>query len=204
MSSLNVYQLARLQKAATRLDPKSVQTVLQLRALLHSTETSAHPTFRELFTRFYGLNAGGLTEAFKQRYFELLFAFSPAQGDVYTPLLRELYDYPRRQGDHALHGSFVSKLVATHDESRPIYDRQVARFFGLSAPSSGSIEFRIAGFVTNLDLLRRTYLAWVDDSRLRAVLDLATEHNARLRDLHPVRLCDFLVWSAGTDGADEI
>ena len=200
MNSLNEYQLARLEQAATCIDPNSVQTVLRLRVLVQSTKAADHAEFRNLFMSFYRLNTGGLTEAFKKRYFELLFACDPLQVDPYTSLLRELYLYPRRRGDYALHGSFVSKLVATRDESRPLYDRYVSEFFGLSAPGTGSIEFRIAGFVANLNRLRATYLAWIDDPRLKAVLNLAAEKTPRVRDLHPVRVCDFLVWTIGVHG----
>lgn len=197
MVSFNEYQFARLKQAATLLDPEPVRTILRLRALLRSPEASDRVEFQKLFTKFYRLNIGGLTEAFKKRYFELLFAFDPMQDEPYTPLLREFYTYQRRQGDYALHGSFVSKLVATQDESRPVYDQHVRSFFGLGAPNSGSVEFRIAGFVANLNVLRATYLAWVEDPRFEDILKLAVEKTMAASELHPVRLCDLLVWTIG-------
>lgn len=202
MSKLNEHQIARLERAVAKIDPDSVQTILRLRVLLRSKDEADRMKFRDLFAKFYRLNSGGLSEEFKKRYFELLFDFDPHQADVYTPLLRELYTYPRRQGDYALQGSFVSKLVATHDDSHPVYDKHVSDFFGMSAPSSGSIEFRIAGFVENLNLLRATYLAWIDDPRWRSVFARVSERIPAVDVLHPVRVCDLLVWTIGTNGID--
>jgi hypothetical protein len=199
MSKLNKYQVDRLEKAATRVDPEAVQTILRLRELLRSKEEADHTRFRDLFAKFYGLNSGGLSKEFKQRYFELLFEFDSQQADVYTPLLSELYNYRRRKGGYALQVSFVSKLVATHDDSYPMYDRHVRNFFGLSAPGGGSIEFRIAGFVENLAQLRATYLAWIDDPRWQAVFAQVSEKIPAVDVLHPVRVCDLLVWTVGAN-----
>lgn len=198
MISLSHHQLACLGKAATQVDSDSITTYLALKARLHSTEAADRAEFRHQFTQYYRLNSGGLTEPFKQRYFELLFALDPNQADPYTPLLLELYEFPRRQGDKALQCSFVSKLVAIHDEARPIYDGSVSDFFGVSAPSAGSVEFRISGFVTNLNYIKEHYEAWTQDERFQPLLDRLCAQHPTLRECHPVRLCDFLVWTVGT------
>jgi hypothetical protein len=46
---------------------------LELKALVPKSGTDDRLRFRKLFTSYYGLNTGGLTDAFKDRYFEILF-----------------------------------------------------------------------------------------------------------------------------------
>ena len=145
-----------LRQAVKRLQPTAFAKYFTLQSLLRSTRTSDRKEFQKQFTIHYRLNTGGLTEAFKERYFELLFSCKPCgQTDPYTSLLLELYRFPRRKGDLALQASFVSKLVAIHDESRPIFDIHVSNFFGMSVPKVGNVEFRIAGFVANLERISK-------------------------------------------------
>jgi hypothetical protein len=195
--SFNKYQFTRLKQAAAQLDPKQAQTILRLRALLRSPKNGGGEEFQKLFTGFYGLNSGGLTEDFKKRYFELLFAFNPRKTEPYGPLLRDLYPYERRQGDRALQFSFVSKLVVTYDESLPVYDRHVRKFFSISEPKPGPVELRISSFVVGMNVLHATYLAWVADPRFEDILKLAVKKSPDASKIHPVRLCDLLVWTIG-------
>lgn len=100
--------------------------------------------------------------------------------------------------DHALQFSFVSKLVAIHDEQEPIFDRYVQSYFGLGPPSlAGLTEFRISGFLQNLDEIGRRYRAWSDYEPFAAILDGLRQNIPGLKDCHSFRICDFLVWSVG-------
>ena len=194
----NDSQLSLLRSAIAHLDERDYSRYLELRQLLAVRPRGFEAKFRRIFQHYFALNSSGLTEAFKDIYFERLFAFEVGGcSDPYTPLLRELYSYPRRQGDRSLQASFVSKLVAIHDENRPIFDRHVGAFFGLSVPSCGGIDFRIAGFVENLRRLEQSYHSWSEDSRFRVVLaDLCASH-PRLAACSSVRLADILVWTVG-------
>jgi hypothetical protein len=144
------------------------------------------------------LNIGGLTTDWKNRFFELLFNCETHKVlDPYTPILTELYNFPRLKGDHILAFSFVSKLVAIHDESRPIFDAHVSNFFGLRAPSIGPTEHRISGFLANLNYIQKTYEAWSIDHRFTPLLKNLTARYSDLSTCHHSRLCDFLVWTIG-------
>lgn len=186
-----------LGKAAEQIKPTDFADYFELKRL--SQQPSKRHEFQTRFANYYRLHIGGLTDDFKRRYLELLVTWTPPddERDPYSPLLLELYRFPRRKGDHTLQVSFVSKLVAFHDESRPIYDRHVSSFFGVSVPSVGSVEFRIAGFVANLQRIRDQYNAWADDPRFEQIVLPLFQKNHELRTCHPVRLCDFLVWTVG-------
>lgn len=192
-------QLELVAQAAAEIKESDVAPYFQLRDLLRRSDERDRAAFRKGFSRFYGLNSAGLTEQFKSRYFDLLFGLKldPAAAPPYDALLRELYPILRRKGDRILAASFVSKLIAMHDESRPLYDRHVCHFFGIDVPSLGSLDFRIAGFVANLDVIQRHYLAWAKLEKFQSCVLESQQRIPALGSCHVVRICDFLVWTVG-------
>lgn len=186
-----------LEKAAERIRPTDFDGYFGLKDLLASKDHKDRREFQRRFASYYRLHNAGLTDAFKKRYFTLFFEFQPRQKDPYTSLLLELYNIPRRKGDHSIQASFVSKMVAMRDESRPLFDRHVSNFFGLSVPSVGSVQFRIAGFVRNLQYIQANYETWAADDRFRRITTVLFDKHPRLQTCHPTRVCDFLVWTVG-------
>ena len=52
-----------------------VAKYVELKRLLQKDDTTSRNAFKQLYTRYYGMNTAGLTDTFRQRYFDLLFAF---------------------------------------------------------------------------------------------------------------------------------
>ena len=189
-----------LREAETLMFHSDFCPYLELKTLLSEKSASAHNRFRTLFTNFYGLNVGGLSEQFKDRYFEILFAgdFVRNGEPDFDSLLSELSNIPRRKGDRAMPFSFVSKLVAIHHEDSPIYDRHVLAFFGAKAPAaSAKKEDRIRWFVQFLKQIAADYGAWARDARVGSVLESLKTRDPLLAACREVRLIDFLVWKVG-------
>ncbi|MBI3922507.1 MAG: hypothetical protein HY318_13880 [Armatimonadetes bacterium] len=198
MTSPNAYQLGLLSEAISHLTDSDIAPYLKLKRLFAEQPSGFEVDFRRTFESYYGLNAGGVSKTFKDRYFDLLLGLKIEEGlDPYTPILKELYEFPRRRGDKALQCSFVSKLVAIHDETRPIFDRHVSDFFGITVPSNGSVDFRIAGFVTNLRWLRDTYHRWSEDNWFQKILLMVRKEHHSLESCADPRVTDFLVWTVG-------
>ena len=171
MNGPSKYQLALLRLAVGRLQTKDYSPYLTLLRLLAEKPPGYKAKFEPIFVSFYGLNTAHLGEAFHREYFRCLFGLKLHEGvDPYAPILRSLYKCVRRKGDNALQCSFVTKLVAIHDESRPIFDRHVGGFFGISAPAYGNLEFKISGFVENLCWLRAIYNTWSDVPSFQKIL----------------------------------
>jgi hypothetical protein len=190
-----------LAEAATDTDRliKTSSTYATLRKLISDHSPDRERTFAELFSRYYGLNAAGLTDEWKAEYFRLLFSFrTKMPAEPHREVLSRLYVIPRRKGDQSLQCSFASKLVGIHDEAQPIFDRYVEDYFGLRPPSlRAPLEFRISGFLQNLSEISRRYCAWTKDERFtEIVLDLR-QRIPDLANCHTVRICDFLVWGVG-------
>jgi hypothetical protein len=174
---------------------------LELKALLPDLTLDARNRFRFLYTRFYGLDVGGLTSKFKDKYFEILFSGNVIRNGQpdYAGILHELSAIERKQGGFAMPFSFVSKLVGMRLESSPIYDRHVLAFFGRKAPGAAVDKAkRIEWYVGFLNDVSRGYAAWANNSMVRPILERLKTRDDRLRNCHDVRLLDFLVWKVGS------
>lgn len=174
---------------------KGVKRYIELKEMFAESGHVRSENFRSSYSQYYGLLSAGLTTEWLNRHFELLYEFDQtALSDPYRHILLELYDFPRREGDKVLQFSFASKLDAFHDESRPLYDAKVRKFFGLGPPElKASLEFRISGFITNLSEIARRYEEWQQDQKFADLLgSLCAEYDG----LTSVQLCDFLVHRA--------
>lgn len=184
--------------AVSYLRRKDVETYLGLKALLREKPKGYKTQFRSTFSKYYGLNAGGVTDNFKDIYFEELFSYQLNENaPPYADLLTRLHKILRRNGTYGLPSSFVSKLIAIHEESWPIFDKHVSNFFGLSVPTLGSLEMRIDIFVGHMRYLRAVYNQMAMDSEIANILNQLIAKHSELGECHASRQIDFLVWTIG-------
>jgi hypothetical protein len=173
---------------------------LDLKELLGDDSPSARALFRDRFTASYGLNVGGLTDEFKNRFFKILFneeMIVDGRPD-YARILTVLSTFKRKTGHVAMPFSFASKLVAIRHESSPIFDRHVAAFFRQKPPGPATAKkARIKWFVGFLDRVGDDYRTWAANERIMPILARFKTRDARLRKCDVVRLVDFLVWKVG-------
>lgn len=187
--------------AEQHLEPKNFAPYLRLKELLHDKSPDARAEFRKTFKSFYMMRPGtGASPAFDQRFFEILFSFNPLADPNrdFSAIVGELAPIKDPRGRTRLQFSFVSKLVAIHQEASPIYDKHVKNFFGESNPpyrlhAAGRIAY-VADF---LEFVAGRYKGWSQDPRLAAILDRVRDRDPRLWNCDAVRLVDFLVWRVG-------
>mgnify|MGYP003341746588 FL=1 len=173
---------------------------LELKTLLPDQTDQARSRFRTLFTNYYGLNVGGLTDEYKNKYFNILHSGKVFKNQVprFGSILRLLYKMPRKKGDRALPFSFVSKLVAIHLESSPIYDKHVLNFFGKKPPAATTAKAeRIKWYVEFLNNVATDYTSWAQDPRVVPILNRLMGRDPQLAQCHVIRRMDFLVWKVG-------
>ena len=188
------YEFELLRDAASKI-ADSAKTYVNLREMLSDTSSAGKEKFKKEFARYYKLNSAGLTAEWKATYFDLLFAFGEKMpAEPHQVALRKLYPIKNFKERETLQCSFVSKLVNIHDESQPIFDQNVRRYFGIEAPSLSLAEFRITGFIRNLREIGRRYDAWSDDTRFDELIRDLQTNNRDLAKCGRIRICDFLVW----------
>lgn len=174
----------------------------ELRKLFPDATDEGRARFRALFRRYYTMNTGGLTDEFIDRYFAIMFngtIFVDGRPE-YESILNDLSAIRRRKGDFAMPFSFVSKLIAMHDDRQPIYDRHVRSFFGVQLPAASmERKTRVEWFVKLLSDVRRSYENWSIDPRMARVLDRLRKRDPQLAACSVVRQLDFLVWKIGNE-----
>ena len=198
MSAINPEQLRLLKLSAERLAEKDYKPYLKLRTLLMNQPPGYRTEFEPLFRSFFGMNRAHLGDSFLKAFFDHLFKLrKPINGNSHRRILSDLANHKRKKGDAAIQFSFVSKLVAINDETQPIIDKHVSDFFGISAPRTGGIQFRINGFVENLNLLKSIYGAWKSDSAVMRLLAKIRHDKQDLSGSTDERILDLLVWQVG-------
>ncbi|HEY5550376.1 MAG TPA: hypothetical protein VIK52_00705 [Opitutaceae bacterium] len=198
--SLARSQVQALQLAAELLKPGEVSRYFELKAALARPSAHDREQFERVFSHHYRLNMAGLTDRFRQEYFDALFTADPSSESWpdFRGLLEKFQAIPNRKGMASLQCSFVSKLVASRDESWPLYDRHVGNFFGLFVPNVGSVPYRAEILIGQLEFIRQKYLGWSALDLAHALATLRTRIPA-LVECHDVRVVDFLVWTAGNE-----
>lgn len=192
--------IVALDKAESMMFHHEFCPYLELKALLLNASVHARTRFRSLFINYYGLNIGGLTDAFKDRFFAILFdgKIMASGRPVFTEILSELSMIPGKNGHCVMPFSFVSKLVAIHRESSPIYDRHVLGFFEEEAPTAAIPKAdRIMWYVDFLNQVAADYATWARDERVAPILKRFKARDGQLARCDVVRLLDFLVWKVG-------
>lgn len=198
MSCPNKHQLSLLCSAVGYLEEKEYGKYFRLKGLLAERSKGYKKEFSRIFINFYRLNAARTTSKFRNQYFKLLFGLDIKDApEPHAVMLKKLYKIKGSNGRQALQCSFVSKLVAIHDETYPIYDKHVGCFFGISVPSYGDVDFRITGFLTNLMWLRETYHKWSRNTQFQAIVTKMKKKHPSLSQCSDSRLADFLVWTVG-------
>jgi hypothetical protein len=190
-------QLEIVCRAAPLVDGGDVERYIELKRLKQSPSASDRTLFEEQFASCCVPESSMPSDAFRRRYFDLLRTLSaPVDGNTYATLLAELNAIANRQARHPLPASLVSKLVAIHDESNPVFERYVSRFFGVVVPAEGGLHYRIALLLDHLERIGRTYVTWATDPAFCTATAALCERIPGLALCHPVRLCDFVVSAA--------
>jgi hypothetical protein len=190
--------LRLLRRAVRAIRARDIEHYFDLRDLLSSNKAFDRDAFEERFAKYYRLRSAFLGNAVERRFFDLLFIVKRRRPkDPYSRVLLDLVKIKTLKRKHLLHFSFASKLVSIHDEAQPLYDRHVREFFGLMPPGIGNAKFRIAGFVKNLESVRRTYEEWSADPAFARLVAPLYRRFPQLKECHSSRICDFMVWAVG-------
>jgi len=156
--------------------------------------------FQFVYRSFYRLDNAGLTPAFKSAYFQCMEDARRSLNVDIPTIVKKLHGEPNRKGHATLQFSFVTKLANTIDCCKyPIYDAEVARYFGFRAPShTKSFDVRLAEFRTFYQWLGTLYEDVIAQGQVNEVIDrFYVAYGPESRQMPPLRVLDFIFWAAG-------
>lgn len=178
-------------------EPLEVYKFIQKRYKSQNVKTDC--LFQFVFRSYYRLDNAGLTDGFKTKFFELLESNRCCGEPDLQQLTENLFKIPNYRGQNALQFSFVTKLANTVNPSIPIYDSEVAKMYGFSAPLwyKGK-DRRLEELLSFHRYMRKDYENMSKTEALSPALEaLQRAYGEILDEIRTSRRIDFLLWSAG-------
>ena len=160
---------------------------MRIQRAVRETDVSSDAGFQRLYNRFYRVrrNAG-----WQAAYYEIMQREKAVQDHSFGDLLREMH---ARTGN--VEASFTSKMIATLDPNRPIWDSLVLERLGfrLKGTTAQAKLENAVGVYEGIVGWYAGYLSTGDAERNIALFDEVLPDYAWLT---PVKKVDFLLWSS--------
>ena len=159
----------------------------QIQRATRETDVSSDAAFQRLYNRFYRVRRNA---EWQSAYYEIMQREKAGAVLSFEDILREMHE---RTGN--VEASFTSKMVATLDPGRPIWDSIVLEKLGLrlkGTTAQAKLENAISVYESIVGWYA-DYLATEDAARNIALFDELLPDYAWLT---PVKKVDFLLWSS--------
>jgi len=172
--------------------PESIAVYLFLKNK-YAKDGATDKVFQFVFRSYYGLDRAGLSPEQKTEYFRLL---ANKKVDLET-ILSELYELPRltKKNKNAIQFSFATKLLHTIDNTRPIFDTQVAKVIHKSVTGNGKKE-KTESAKELYNCLRNLYLKLMADKKIQVIIKEFRE-NSTSQKITDSKVLDFVIWTLG-------
>lgn len=173
--------------AATKIEKiqSGIEKYQYLRHQLHKVDVSTDRQYQKAFNGFFRM--GRRTEEYYKDYFQYLQQHK-TDGITFADALTFLYEKHGR-----LEMSFVSKMVAIVDPSKPIWDSMVTLgHFGIKAPLANT-KNRLEKGIERYEEYCREYCAYMQTDAAKQKLALFNKHFPNA-DISDVKKVDFVLW----------
>lgn len=150
-----------------------------------------------VFRSFYRIDNTGLTDDFKNRYFEILQS-SKSNNPNLRVICNDLCEIKNQRGFESLQFSFVTKLANTVNSKFPIYDSKVAKMYSYRPLSSAKpIEDRLDSLESFYNFLLSDYSTILKNDSLSLALSEFDKKFEKYKLIDNIKKLDFIVRSAG-------
>jgi len=174
-------------------DRKSLESYIFISTEFKKGNTRTNKRFQEEYKDFYVMKAAGLTQAFFDKYFQLL---ENGETDL-RKILRDLSKIPRRKGDYSVQLSFATKLIHTIDNNSPIFDSNIAKVFGLKLKYTEDLDRKIEDRISTYETLKKKFGMLLKSPEVQEII---SDFKKRLGvNINDVKMLDFILWKVGED-----
>ena len=146
--------------------------------------------FQKKYKYLYGMNLSHLSDDFYKTYFKFL---EDNYNNKSIPFEKIIKTMSKASG--RIETSFSSKLLATINPDRAVWDRNVREHLGI--PKVKSISKAIELYDELETSLAEDYLCLVDEYRYIVEKTFITEDWYGLIDITDIKIIDFILWSLG-------
>lgn len=172
---------------------ESISVYLFLKKEYKKGKIKENTLFQFVFKSFYALDGAGLSDQLKTRYFELM---AKGENDL-NNILVELYELKNRRDQKTIQFSFATKLLHTIDESRPIFDSEVAAVIHCEVKGK-TPEERIESCINIYTEMCTLYGEVLENESIKKIiLKFRNWFNLNEKEISDVKVLDFIIWSLG-------
>lgn len=161
--------------------------------------TVSRPVFEFVYRSFYRLDSAGLTDEWKNVYFDYLFAPSlrglkreKAKIEL-EKILENFHRIPTIKGHQSIQFSFATKLLHTLNPSLPIYDSLIKQVVTMPTMTESTSKARIAKCITAYEALLNSCDELLEN---KEVMNLISQfkNDYNVREMSDAKALDFLLW----------
>ena len=184
----------RTNEIVELLGAGALVTCVYLTERFRSCDVSKNEVYKLIYSRYYGLKAAALTEAFFTRYFELL---ENTKNSGFDPLAiaQNLKECPNRKGQLSLQFSFITKIGTTFDPNLPIYDSRIVELFGIrNSKIIRDFDQRLRAHLEDLEEIKRRIDMCLKEPPFSELVNRC--HIVNTAGILPdTRLADLILWA---------
>lgn len=159
-------------------------------AHVREVDVSCDADFQRRFNHFYRVRKNA---EWRSKYYCIFEEMKRRENADFSGILYALHD-----ACGSAEASFASKMLATIDAGRPIWDSRVLAALGLEAPAQGKKE-RLEEIVEGYKRIEDWYKAYLASSdaeeNIKAFDRMLPEHES----ISPVKKIDYILWAAGAE-----
>jgi len=177
---------------------ESLATYCFLQKQWKSSSAVKNKLFQFVYRSFYRMDNAGLTDEFKERYFELMEINRNKKNIDLEEISEDLGRFKNLKKQDTLQFSFITKLASTIDTQFPIYDKKIATAYKFKNYYKKDVILRFPPLIDFYNFLKEDYETILNENKL--VKSLATfdaEFFEYKDSISLVKKIDFILWSAG-------
>ncbi len=153
--------------------------------------------FQFIYKAYYQLNSAGLSDEFKNGYFQLMAnLYKKEELDLFE-ICKSLEYYKNKKGQTSLQFSFCTKLAATINNRKPIYDSYVKDVFDFVQPQNKSYNIKLEKYIEFYKRLNDTVHNLHTQNEIIEIIEQISEKYANWKTISKEKQIDFIIWTTG-------
>ena len=158
---------------------------------VNNTDVSQDAGFQKTFTYFYRVRRD--TE-WRKTYYSLFEERKEREKTSFEDILRALYERTGR-----IEASFSSKMLASIDPQKPIWDKIILKKLGLSPKTTGKEEDRLSNAVEIYKKIEGWYEDFLKGEEAKRYIEAFDNEFSQYTSFADIKKIDFILWGGGID-----
>ncbi len=183
-----------IQPVLNVIGEKCAEHVTEYDWLIENLNKSTTSEYQARYRRFWNMNAAFLSNAYCSAYFERLNTLSEIPLDA-AVLAKDLYDVPTNsKGRQTIQFSYATKLIHMKDQTLPIYDSFVCKFYFWQVGNNRTVEQKIQELAGFYAFLVKEYARVISQGLLERPIE-AFRKRFEPRFFTDQKIIDSLIWA---------